>query len=389
MKNAVRTLMFALIAVGAFVILAPNAAKAVGTASSTPVNNTATVNYQVGGVSQTLIESSPTGNTLAGGGNGAVTSFLVDNIVDLAVATTDGTYIPVQSGGTDYVLTYTVLNEGNTVQDYSLATSQGNDPFNAFAVDTFDATNLRIFVEDGTTPGYQSGEDTVTYVDELSADTTATVYVLGDIPALLANGDISGIVLTATTYKGGGAAALGAIEAESGAPDQALTVDVVFGDGDSVNAGEIDAANNGAHTATSAYKVGAAILTITKTEAIISDPINGTGANRLHIPGAVIEYTITIANGAGGAEATNVTLTDVPDTGNMTFSTTTYDGGNCALAPCGIQVTSPNINLGAAQNLTNASDGDVGSWDGTTATVSGISLLATESATITYRLTIK
>ena len=185
------------------------------------------------------------------------------------------------------------------------------------------------------------------------------------------------------------AAALGAIEAESGAPDQALTVDVVFGDGDSVNAGEIDAANNGAHTATSAYKVGAAILTITKTEAIISDPINGTGANRLHIPGAVIEYTITIANGAGGAEATNVTLTDVPDTGNMTFSTTTYDGGNCALAPCGIQVTSPNINLGAAQNLTNASDGDVGIWDGTTVTVSGISLLATESATITYRLTIK
>lgn len=383
MKNAVRTLLFALIAVGAFVILAPNAARAVGTASGTPVNNTATINYEVGGVSQTLIESSPTGNKVAGGGNGAATSFLVDNVVDLAVATTDGNYIPVQSGGTDYVLTYTVLNEGNTTQDYALSTSHtATMPFGG--VDTFDATNLRVYVETNGLSGYQSTDSSVGYIDALSADTTSTVYVVGDIPALLSNGAVSAIVLTATTHDSGSGAA--SLTVESAAPEEAGTVEVVFSDGtDYDGAGAV----NGIHSAASGYIVGAAILTITKTEAVISSPVVAAGGDPLHIPGAVIEYTITIANGAGGAEATNVTLTDTPDIVNMTFTTTTYNGGNCALDPCGMQVTSPNINGGAAQNLTNASDGDVGIWDGTTATVSGISLLATESATIIYRLTIK
>lgn len=386
MKNAARTLIFALIAIGVLALLTPTTAKAVGTASNTLVTNTATINYKVGGVDQTLVESSPTGNLNGGLGNGTATTFLVDNIVDLAVATTDGTYVPVQSGGTDYVLTFTVVNEGNTVQDYAVTTANGNNPFAAFAADDFDATNLRVFVEDGITPGYQATGDSATFIDELAADSTVTVYILGDIPALLANGDISGIVLTATTYDGGGGG-LGALTVDPGTPDQAQTVDVVFGDGAGADASEGDAANNGAHAATSAYRVGAAVLTVTKTEGIISDPINGTGANRLHIPGAVIEYTITIANAAGSATATNVTLTDTLDA-NLTYVTDTFNGGGCLLDPCGIEVTAPNINAGAAQELTGATDADEGEEAAGAITVDGITLLATESATIIYRATV-
>ena len=385
MKNAVRTLMFALIAIGVLALLTPTTAKAVGTASNTLITNKATINYEVGGVPQELIESKPGGNQLAGFGNGLPTTFRVDNIVDLAVATTDGTYVPVQSGGTDYVLTFTVANEGNTAQDYALTVKAGNDPFNVFAADDFDATNLRVFVEDGISAGYQATGDAATFIDELAADTTATVYILGDMPALLANGDISGIVLTAITYDGGGVG-IGALTVDAGAADQAQTVDVVFGDGAGAHASEGDAALNGMHAATSAYQVGAALLTVTKTETIQWDPIRNA-VNPLHIPGAIAEYTVTIANGVGGATATNITLTDTLDA-NLTFVTDTYNGGGCLLDPCGIEVTAPNINGGVAQELTGATDADEGEEAAGVITVDGIDLLATESATITYRVTV-
>ena len=33
--------------------------------------------------------------------------------------------------------------------------------------DNFDVTGLQVFVEDGTTPGYQPGEDTATFINAL------------------------------------------------------------------------------------------------------------------------------------------------------------------------------------------------------------------------------
>ena len=48
---------------------------------------------------------------------------------------------------------------------------------------------------------------------------------------------------------------------------------------------------------------------LTKESAVISDPLNGT-TNPKAIPGAVVEYTITLTN-TGTADATNVVITDV------------------------------------------------------------------------------
>ena len=65
---------------------------AAGTASGTSINNLSTLNYSVGGVAQPAIGSSPTGNT---SGAGTVTTFVVDNRVNVTVATTDSAFVSV------------------------------------------------------------------------------------------------------------------------------------------------------------------------------------------------------------------------------------------------------------------------------------------------------
>ncbi len=54
-----------------------------------------------------------------------------------------------------------------------------------------------------------------------------------------------------------------------------------------------------------------ALLEITKTSSVISDPVNGTTNPKL-IPGAVVEYQITVRNvGAGTVDASSIVLLDV------------------------------------------------------------------------------
>ncbi len=132
-----------------------------------------------------------------------------------------------------------------------------------------------------------------------------------------------------------------------------------------------------------------AIPTVVKSATIISDPVNNT-TNPKAIPGAIIEYTITIANGTNGSTATNIVVTDSLNTnitaGTLAFNPNTYAAGQ------GVQVTAPNINGGAAQNLTNAADADAGNFNVTgvnTVTVSGIALNTGQSATVKFRVTVQ
>ncbi len=131
---------------------------------------------------------------------------------------------------------------------------------------------------------------------------------------------------------------------------------------------------------------GNANITVVKSSAVISDPVNGT-TNPKRIPGAIIEYSILVTNTAG-AQATDLTVTDdlSAETARLSFEVDGYAVGK------GIQVTAPNINGGAALNLTNASDGDQGDFGVTaanTVTVGGMVLDAGEQATVRFRVTIQ
>ena len=77
-KQQMRRVRLAVVALG-LIGVAPSVFAAGGdTNFSTPITNTASVNYSVSGVPQTVINSSPTGNSTPGAGSGAPTSFMVD-----------------------------------------------------------------------------------------------------------------------------------------------------------------------------------------------------------------------------------------------------------------------------------------------------------------------
>lgn len=372
-------------------LMFPAGAWAVGTASGTTISNQATITYQVGTVAQTPINSDGDGNF----GNGPEsTDFLVDRMVDLTIAEADGTYTDVSPGAAAQVVTFTVANTGNATLDFDLSgavnlATGSLDPFGG--TDNLDVTIVDVFVDsDGPGPtggGYVSGAhtysaaaDTADFIDDLPQDQMINVYVVVNVPAAAADGDIAGIILTALARNTDGSALV-----ETAGADTA-GVDTVFADG----AGDTDAARDAQYSDTDAFRVQAATLTVSKIATVVEDPINGA-VNPKAIPGAYIEYQVTITNTAGaGATASNVVFSDDLTTeignGTLVFRTDSYAAGN------GINVTAPDINGGAATNLTNAGgddEGDYGATAANTVTVNCGNLDAGEMATVLFQVVVQ
>jgi len=134
--------------------------------------------------------------------------------------------------------------------------------------------------------------------------------------ATATNGNTALVSLTATTSNWGtcvlpAGTGCTATTATAGA-DNPAAVDVVFGD----VAGSDDAANDGKHSARDAYRVAAAVISVSKTVTPLCDPFNGNTSPK-NIPGSYVEYAITITNAVGAASAT---LTNISDALNANTS---------------------------------------------------------------------
>ena len=285
----------ALILTTAISMVQATAAQAAGTIAGTSVQNTATVNFSVGGVGQTPVNS----NTA---------SFLVDRRVNLTVSEDGAVTTSVSPGSVDRVTKFILSNTTNDTLDFSLGAAQDAGGTAAHGgTDNFNATNVRVLVDNvsggGTVGIYDPGIDTLTYVDELAADTTRAIFVLVDIPIARVNGDIAGVTLTATAAGGGLAATQGADLTQTVGANTA-GVDTLFDDA----AGDTDALRDGKSSDDDDYTVSAATITLTKTSRIISDPVRGI-TNPLVIPGALVEYCIEVAN-TGSAPATSIAFSD-------------------------------------------------------------------------------
>lgn len=277
---------------------------ALGTAANTDIDNFATVDYQVSGASQTAVTS----NT---------TSFKVDQVVDLTVAEADGAETAVVPNQQDAVARFTVTNTGNAVQDFSLSVNNvGTNPFGV--PDDFDPTDFTIVVDVNNNNIYDVG-DTATFINELGPDVTGdeatdnviSVFVLADIPIGQAPGDGANIQLVAQALEGGDSGAQGNVQVASGGPNT---------DGLEI------AISNGTASADDAYLVGAvAALAANKTSRVVSDPLLNVFPAALAIPGAIVEYTITITN-SGSVPATDVTVSDTLP-GNLAFAEDQYNDG--------------------------------------------------------------
>lgn len=299
--------------------VAATPALAAGTTAGTTITNTATVDYQVGGVAQ--------------GQQSASNNFTVDRKINLLVEEVGTVTTNVVPGQTNAVTTFQLTNSSNEVLDFALVATQITGGTAAHGgTDTFNANNVRIYRDNtatGTIGSWDVGDTLLTgYVDELVVDTAIRLFVVADIPAALANNAVAGVTLRATAREGGLVGTQGAAITETTGANTAGK-DTVFADIAGV-AGDV--ARDGSHSDNDDYTVQTATLAVTKSSRVISDPFNNTTNPKL-IPGAVVEYCIAVAN-TGGAAATSVLIND-PVPGQLTFNAgTILLGGTVTSGTC-------------------------------------------------------
>jgi uncharacterized repeat protein (TIGR01451 family) len=301
MTRTVRLLASASVLAVSAIAVTP--AFAAGTTAGTTITNNVTLDYKVGGVDQTSVTASD--------------SFTVDRKVNLTVAEVGTTTTQVSPGQSAAVTAFSVSNASNAPLDFALAATQLSGGTAAHGgTDNFNVSNVKMYADTNTNGSYDAGTDVeITYLDQVAADASKTVFVVADVPLGRSTADVAGVRLTATASEATAAGSLGStVTQTSGANTSGI--DTVFAD-TSANG---NVARDGIHFAEDDYTIFAAALTASKTSRVISDPFNGT-TNPKMIPGAVVEYCISVANAAGSATATGISVSD------QLPSETTYDSG--------------------------------------------------------------
>lgn len=301
----------------AVVALGATPALAAGTTSGTTITNTVTLSYQVGGVAQNDVTANA--------------SFTVDKKINLTVAEVGSTTTTVTPGQATAVTTFAVTNTSNATLDFALAVAQQTGGAGAHSnTDNFNVGSPTIYLDTNNNGVYNAGVDTaVTYLDELAADTSKTVFVVASIPLGQVSGDVAAVTLTATARQGGTGGSQGSALTETSGANTAGE-DTVFADG----AGTTDSARDAAYSAKDDYTVSAPNLSVTKLNYIVSDPVNGT-TNAKMIPGATVEYCIAVSNNpSASGTATSVSISDtLPATTTFVAGTlktgATESGGTC------------------------------------------------------------
>ena len=298
-------------------------AMAEGTRAGTTIENTASVDYTVGTINQADVPS----NTV---------SFVVDRVVNLTIVpTSTPDLVTVNPGGADYFVDFLLTSTSNSDLDFNLVLTQettGTDVDGTGSNDDADMDDPRIAVftdfESGTAnPPADPGAGTTTAViDDMPADEGIRIRVWGDAALTLTDGQVAGLVVTAT-----------ALDTAGGALVYGLGNDDALQNFDANGAGGVVFANDG-------FIVEAATLTVAKDYTVEADPLS----SGLAIPGARLQYEIIITNAAGSALAEDVVLTDTID-GDLTFLT----GG-----AGGSDFTDIQVDDGTGPVECTASDGD-------------------------------
>ena len=299
----------------AAVLLLGQQALAVGTDAGTDVTNVASVTYSVNGQGQAAVPS-----------NSA--DFVVDRIVTFEALTLDsGAFATVEPNATG-VTYFRVTNTSNSPLDFDLVadnltgTVVNGNTDNADMVTPFE---IRVGPANVDTAGTPPAAGAPVFADAIPEDQFVDVYVFSTAPLVVNNGDFANVFLRAIAHDPDDAGAgynpvpdgvLGAILAED--PDTAAGIENVFND-TGINGPD----NDGQQEDYWGFQHSSAALTITKAAVVIDGPF--APGSLLAVPGATIEYTITIVN-SGGADATGISITDDVD-GDVNFVVDAYNGG--------------------------------------------------------------
>lgn len=288
---------------------------ALATPSGTTVTNTVDLSYETSGVPVTVDDA-------------ATTSFVVDTAVDLIVEGMDASNsVTATRNQEDVVLTFRVENLGNDTFGYDInVTRTGTVGL------TYDAAGAgtpgTYFVAYGTSPTYNAGTATVYntagLVNVMDRDEGEEfyVYIVANIPASVVDDQTDTFTVTATTLNAGTNVATTELTGQG-----VNNVDIVFA----------DPAEDGLESDAETLVIAAPELTATKTRIVIDENRQGTfncatgladPAAEAYIPGACIQYTITVSNAAGSSNAADdVVITDAlpADVTYVTHSAGTFD----------------------------------------------------------------
>ena len=249
-------------------LLAASSAWGVGTPVGTVIENTATVDFDLAGTPITLQSNT--------------TTITVIERIDVIVAL-QSPQVLVAPNDSNRALLFTVANTGNGSETFvltidSVLVGDDFDPVPSATpifFDTDGSGDLNV----GDVPYSAGVNDPV-----LAADATVDVFIVNDIPGIVANGNIGFSQLTATSLTGSGPAGTEFLGAGDGG------VDAIIGTttGEASDIGE--------------YLVSDVAISVVKAQAV-SDPFGGSQP----VPGATITYTITVeVTSAGTATASTV-----------------------------------------------------------------------------------
>ena len=256
-------------------------ASAAGTPAGSPITNSATLTYSIGGQVGVPLTAVARAITVA-------------ELINVVLTWQDGTPVSVNSPDPGKALAFLLTNTGNGLETFRLTRN------NAIAGDQFDPVSVpagAVFLENGLQAGFQAtgpNADTpyVAGVNDptLAADASRTIYVYSTVPAAQATGALGYASLTtASTTAGAPGAVPGATLAGLGQ-------------------GGVDAVVGGSRAqavAQGTYIVSGIALSVVKAVVAVQDPRGGA----LVMPGAVLTYRVTLAlTGAGIAD--NLSFTD-------------------------------------------------------------------------------
>ena len=302
-------------------------AQAIGTAAGTDITNTASLQYTVGSSSTLQTADS----------NAEV--FEVDVLIDFTIERTDGDVVHTSALDTTdaIVAKVTLSNESNTAANFDLSATNlataSADTFYTTLTEDFDVSSVRFYLDadkDGSLDATELAAGAITTTDFIAAGTDsaavtanslqliALVDVASGIPSDVVDLDVAQLDIEANAA---------AVDTDGDSTDDGIdlttddrstadtaAIEVVFADG--ATAGNL---GDNSEIVTDGLQITIPTLVdpgpggnnqnFVKTATVISDPFNGT-TNPKAIPGAVVEYSITVAN-TGSNDADSVVITDV------------------------------------------------------------------------------
>ncbi|MDE2042895.1 MAG: hypothetical protein KGJ05_07470 [Alphaproteobacteria bacterium] len=343
----------------AWAAMAGSPTLAAGTVAGTAINNTASVTYTVGGVTQPTVTS----NTA---------TFNVDRKIIVTALETDAAAVSVVPGQTNTVTKWSITNSSNDKIDINLAAAAiASGTTISIPGATTAATSFTVgaatftYTETGGTTYLKTSGGV--WLDSVPPDTTVTITVTDTtaLPNTPTNGQYAGISLTAQARQNITAGTEGAVFSTSTASAGGLNnvaVNNVFAESATSYTGVTDPKWDGQYIAVDAYIVAAPVLSVLKTATVLWDPINGATSPKA-IPGAQVRYCIQVANGAGAATAVSPTVSDTLPTQVTYVANSIYINGTFGAGVCntGAEGSAPATGTGSSGSAGTAPSGGIAS----------------------------